>query len=154
MARQGPMRPVFDLTVFFFVSFALMESRTAIIRWFLKPTDCIPNCKRNFPKFILLTRISRISHPMPSVSQNVFLRWSSSSQIYRLIQCLPIQSKNSTFLWCKHLWPLAVSIQALLIRHNHLDFCVLKLYYVMLCYVIADRWNYEQYENVCCIQQP
>jgi len=56
----------------------------------------------------------------------------SSSQIYRLLHCLQIQSENATFLWCKHLWPLAIDIHALLIRHNHVDFCVLKLYYVML----------------------
>jgi len=39
--------------------------------------------------------------------------------------------KTQNFLWCKHLWPLAISIHALQIRHNHVDFCVLKLYYVM-----------------------
>jgi len=35
--------------------------------------------------------------------------------IYRLLYCLQIQSKNLHFLWCKHLWPLAISINALLI---------------------------------------
>jgi len=49
----------------------------------------------------------------------------SSSQIYRLLHCLQIQSKNSPFLWCKHLWPLAIYIRALLIS-------ILKLYFVML----------------------
>jgi len=43
----------------------------------------------------------------------------------------PIQ--NLPFLWCKHLRPLAIYIHALLILHNQVDFCVLKLYYVMLC---------------------
>jgi len=43
------------------------------------------------------------------------------------------QSRNSSFLWCKHLWPLAIYIHVLLIRHNHVDFCVLILCYVMLC---------------------
>jgi len=50
-----------------------------------------------------------------------------SSQIYRLSHCLQIPSKNSPFLW-----PLTISIQALLIRHINVDFGVLKLYYVML----------------------
>jgi len=40
--------------------------------------------------------------------------------------------KNSPFLQCMHLWPLAIYIHVLLIRHNHVYFCVLKLYYVML----------------------
>jgi len=62
----------------------------------------------------------------------------SSSRIYRLLRCLQIQSKNSPFLWCKHLWPPAIYIHELLIRHNHVDFCVLKLHYVMLCHV--SRW--------------
>jgi len=39
----------------------------------------------------------------------------SSSPIYRLLHCLQIQSKNAPFLWCKHLWSLAISIHALLI---------------------------------------
>jgi len=34
----------------------------------------------------------------------------SSPQIYRLLHCLQIQSKNAPILWCKHLWPLAISI--------------------------------------------
>jgi len=59
----------------------------------------------------------------------------SSSQIYRLLHCLQIQSKYSPFLFCKHLWPLAIYIHALLIRHSHVDFSVLKLYYVLLCYI-------------------
>jgi len=32
----------------------------------------------------------------------------SSSQIYRLLHSLQIQSNNSPFLWCEHLWPLAI----------------------------------------------
>jgi len=57
----------------------------------------------------------------------------SSYQIYRFLNCLQIQSKNSPFLWCKHLWPLAISIHVPLIGHiNHVDFCILKLYYAML----------------------
>jgi len=62
----------------------------------------------------------------------------SSCQIYLLLHCLQIQSKNSPFLWCKHLWPLTISIHALLIRHNHVDFCTLKLYYIsiILCYYV------------------
>jgi len=40
----------------------------------------------------------------------------SSSRIYRLLYCHQIQSKNSPFLWCKHLWPLAISIHMLLMR--------------------------------------
>jgi len=61
----------------------------------------------------------------------------SSSQIYRLLHCLQIKSKISPFLWCKRLWLLASYIHALLIRHNHVDFCVLKLYYVMLCSILC-----------------
>jgi len=59
----------------------------------------------------------------------------SSSQINRLRHCLQIQSKNSPFLWCNHLWPSAISIHEFRIQNNHVDFCVLKLYYVTLCYV-------------------
>jgi len=58
---------------------------------------------------------------------------SSQIYIYRLLHCLQIKSKNSPFLWCTYLWPLAISIHALLIWHNHVNFCILKLYYVMLC---------------------
>jgi len=64
----------------------------------------------------------------------------SSSQIYRLSHCFQIQSKNSPFLWCKHLWPLAISIRALVIRHYHVYICVLKLYYIMLGYVVGNRF--------------
>jgi len=58
---------------------------------------------------------------------------SSLSEIYRLLHCLQIQSKSSPFLWSKYLWPLAISIHSLLIRH--VDYCILKLYYIMLCHV-------------------
>jgi len=58
---------------------------------------------------------------------------ASSSQIYRLLHCLQIQSKNSLSLRCKHLCPLAIYHELLIrVRHNSW-FCVLKLYYVMLC---------------------
>jgi len=56
---------------------------------------------------------------------------SSSSLIYHLLHCLQIQSKNSRFLW--YLWPLKISIHVLLIQHNQVDLCILKLCYVMLC---------------------
>jgi len=49
-------------------------------------------------------------------------------------------SKNSPFLWCKHLWPLAISIHALLIWHNHVDFCILKLYIMLWLQMIETRW--------------
>jgi len=61
----------------------------------------------------------------------------SSSQIYRLLHFLQIQSKNSPFLWCKHLWLLAITIHALLIRHNQVDLHLgVILCYVMLGYVM------------------
>jgi len=56
----------------------------------------------------------------------------SLSKIYWLLHCLQIQSKNSPFLCWKHIWPPVISIHALLIRHNHVDFCALKFYYVHL----------------------
>jgi len=60
----------------------------------------------------------------------------SSSKIYRLLHCLQIQSKNSPFLWwIQHLWPLAIHIHALLIRHNHVDFLCLE---IILCYVMLS----------------
>jgi len=51
----------------------------------------------------------------------------SLSQICRLLHCLQSQSKNSTLPRGKHLWPLTISIHALLTRHNNVDFCVFKL---------------------------
>jgi len=54
----------------------------------------------------------------------------SSSQIYRLLHCLQIQSKISPFLWCKYLWPLAISIHAVLIGHK---LCLSFLSLCMLC---------------------
>jgi len=62
----------------------------------------------------------------------------SSSQIYQLLHGLQIQSKNSPFLQYKHLWLLTNSNQALKIRHNHVDLCALKLYYVMLCFTVLS----------------
>jgi len=63
----------------------------------------------------------------------------SSSQIYPLLHCLQIQFKIRLFSEASisGQFPLTIlSMHALLIRHNHVDFCVLKLYYIMLCYVL------------------
>jgi len=104
-----------------------------------------PNAKRRWGSyrkiaFVLLTgegfyrgvyRVLYVIHSYFSLEHP-----SSSSQVYRLLHCFQIQSKNSSFLWCKHLRPQAISIHALLIRHNHVDCCVLKLYYVMLYYYV------------------
>jgi len=60
---------------------------------------------------------------------------SSSSEIYRLLHCLRIQSKNSPFLWYKHLWPLTILSTRFWFDINHAAhwFYVLRLglYYVM-----------------------
>jgi len=57
--------------------------------------------------------------------------------------------KTHHFLWCKHLWPLAISVPALLIRHSHVDFCVLKLYYViMLCYESSESAKCSNVQSV------
>jgi len=58
----------------------------------------------------------------------------SSSQIYQLLYCLQIQSKNSPFLWCKHFWPLTI-------LSTHFKFDIIMLIfafwnYIMLCCVL------------------
>jgi len=72
----------------------------------------------------ILSRLSQFLSPHSWHKLN-FLCW-------RAVKTPINQSIN---LQCKHLWPIALSIHALLIQHNHVDFCVLKLYYVMLCCV-------------------
>jgi len=57
------------------------------------------------------------------------------------ISDLPTLTLPSNPIWKTHIFSFSFltpnnSIRALLIRHNHVDFCVLKLYYVTLwCYV-------------------
>jgi len=104
----------------------------------LPPSISSPNNNIN------ITRASRgfDMRPFPLKSP------SSSSQIYRYLHGLQIKSKNSPFLRCKHLWHLAIYIHVLQIRHNHVDFGVLKLYYVMLCTIIIMLSQSEVYLNI------
>jgi len=73
----------------------------------------------------------------------------SSSQIYLLLYCLQIQSKNSPFLWCKYIWPLIILsthfwfdiIMLIFASWNYIIIC-----YAMLCYVMSASCN------VTCVQ--
>jgi len=56
----------------------------------------------------------------------------SSSQIYRLLHCLQIQSRNHLFFGASILWPQTISVHVLLIRHIMLMFASWN--YVMLYY--------------------
>jgi len=59
---------------------------------------------------------------------------SSSSQIYRLLHCFQIKSKNSHFLRCKHFWPLTILPTRFWFDIIMLIFCVLKLLYYYYYY--------------------
>jgi len=77
---------------------------------------------------INITLASRgFRHAGPSLPHHL-----SSTDSYSL----QIQSKNSPVPWCKYLWPLAISIRALLIRYNHVDFASWNYISPMLCYVM------------------
>jgi len=91
--------------------------------------------------------------PLPTSYQHCFcLSWfstcwpfslefpSSSSQIYRLLHCLQSQFKTPLSMVQASLAPNN-SIHTHLILHNHVDFCVLKLCYVMLCKYLRNVRN-------------
>jgi len=124
------------LIVFFF-----KFSNESILNWLLLSTvHSITLALNTYHLHYILIPVASASlchtqSPLPTSYQHCFyLSWfstywpfslkfpPSSSHVYRLVHCLQIQSKNSPFLWCKHLWPLAISIHALLIRHNPVDF--------------------------------
>jgi len=92
--------------------------------------SCLPFTPQRWPSILVISTSSLyaiasaslclLQSPLPTSYLISCLSWlstcwhfslefpPSSSQIYRLLHCHQIQSKNSPFLWCKHIWPLTV----------------------------------------------